>query len=312
MTELGQRLRQERENKGMSLEDLQKNTKIQKRYLIGIEEGNYDVMPGKFYVRAFIKQYCEAVGLNPDDIFDQYKTDIPTTQTDDIPQPLSRVRSRKEIPQNTKASKAADYLPTILVVAGVLVVGIIIWVIAQNIVSGRQEDQAANTEQTNNEVQQSEEQQASNEDQAAKEAAEKEAIEKEKAEKEKAAKEDEEKKDEEKEETKQAYKEVQKSGRNGTYELSGTDEFKLEVSSTQADTWLDVKNGKGNSFYNAMLKNGETKEFDFTKESEVRVNIGFSPGVQLKINGQDVSLPFDANQQVRQVVTIKYEQEKAQ
>ncbi|UZW67745.1 DUF4115 domain-containing protein [Priestia flexa] len=99
---------------------------------------------------------------------------------------------------------------------------------------------------------------------------------------------------------------------NGTYELSGTDEFKLEVSSTQADTWLDVKNGKGNSFYNAMLKNGETKEFDFTKESEVRVNIGFSPGVQLKINGQDVSLPFDANQQVRQVVTIKYEQEKAQ
>nr|WP_275433336.1 helix-turn-helix domain-containing protein [Priestia flexa] len=312
MTELGQRLRQERENKGMSLEDLQKNTKIQKRYLIGIEEGNYDVMPGKFYVRAFIKQYCEAVGLNPDDIFDQYKTDIPTTQTDDIPQPLSRVRSRKEIPQNTKASKAADYLPTILVVAGVLVVGIIIWVIAQNIVSGRQEDQAANTEQTNNEVQQSEEQQASNEDQAAKEAAEKEAIEKEKAEKEKAAKEDEEKKDEEKEETKQAYREVQKSGRNGTYELSGTDEFKLEVSSTQADTWLDVKNGKGNSFYNAMLKNGETKEFDFTKESEVRVNIGFSPGVQLKINGQDVSLPFDANQQVRQVVTIKYEQEKAQ
>ncbi|MBN8250016.1 helix-turn-helix domain-containing protein [Priestia flexa] len=307
MTELGQRLRQERENKGMSLEDLQKNTKIQKRYLIGIEEGNYDVMPGKFYVRAFIKQYCEAVGLNPDDIFDQYKTDIPTTQTDDIPQPLSRVRSRKEIPQNTKASKAADYLPTILVVAGVLVVGIIIWVIAQNIVSGRQEDQAANTEQTNNEVQQSEEQQASNEDQAAKEAAEKEATEKEKA-----AKEDEEKKDEEKEETKQAYKEVQKSGRNGTYELSGTDEFKLEVSSTQADTWLDVKNGKGNSFYNAMLKNGETKEFDFTKESEVRVNIGFSPGVQLKINGQDVSLPFDANQQVRQVVTIKYEQEKAQ
>lgn len=312
LTELGQRLRQERENKGMSLEDLQKNTKIQKRYLIGIEEGNYDVMPGKFYVRAFIKQYCEAVGLNPDDIFDQYKTDIPTTQTDDIPQPLSRVRSRKEIPQNTKASKAADYLPTILVVAGVLVVGIIIWVIAQNIVSGRQEDQAANTEQTNNEVQQSEEQQASNEDQAAKEAAEKEATEKEKAEKEKAAKEDEEKKDEEKEETKQAYKEVQKSGRNGTYELSGTDEFKLEVSSTQADTWLDVKNGKGNSFYNAMLKNGETKEFDFTKESEVRVNIGFSPGVQLKINGQDVSLPFDANQQVRQVVTIKYEQEKAQ
>ncbi|MER2141453.1 MAG: helix-turn-helix domain-containing protein, partial [Priestia megaterium] len=138
MTELGQRLRQERESKGLSLEDLQKLTKIQKRYLLGIEEGNYEVMPGKFYVRAFIKQYCEAIGLDTDAIFEEYKSDIPSTQTEDMPQQLSRVRSRKEIPQHTKGvSKAYDYLPTVLVVAGVVVVGIIIWVIAQNIVSDK-------------------------------------------------------------------------------------------------------------------------------------------------------------------------------
>lgn len=85
LTELGQRLRQERESKGLSLEDLQKLTKIQKRYLLGIEEGNYEVMPGKFYVRAFIKQYCEAIGLDTDAIFEEYKSDIPSTQTEDMP-----------------------------------------------------------------------------------------------------------------------------------------------------------------------------------------------------------------------------------
>ncbi|MGG0461021.1 helix-turn-helix domain-containing protein [Priestia aryabhattai] len=326
LTELGQRLRQERESKGLSLEDLQKLTKIQKRYLLGIEEGNYEVMPGKFYVRAFIKQYCEAIGLDTDAIFEEYKSDIPSTQTEDIPQQLSRVRSRKEIPQHTKGvSKAYDYLPTVLVVAGVVVVGIIIWVIAQNIVSDKNKEQA-NQEAPNSEVQQSNTQEETNEttakndnstsedDQSAadkkeqekeKEKAAKEKAAKEKAEKEKAAK-------EKKDSGKQEYKEVQKTGRSATYALSGTDAFNLEVTSTQADTWLDVKNGKGNAFFSSILKKGETKEFDLTKETEARVNIGYSPGVELKVNGKAVDLPFDSSKQVRQVVTIQYQPAEAQ
>ncbi|MBY0075227.1 helix-turn-helix domain-containing protein [Priestia aryabhattai] len=324
MTELGQRLRQERESKGLSLEDLQKLTKIQKRYLLGIEEGNYEVMPGKFYVRAFIKQYCEAIGLDTDAIFEEYKSDIPSTQTEDMPQQLSRVRSRKEIPQHTKGvSKAYDYLPTVLVVAGVVVVGIIIWVIAQNIVSDKNKEQA-NQEAPNSEVQQSNTQEETNETTAKNDnsksedeqsAADKKEQEKEKAEKEKAAKEKAEKEKAEKEKKdsgKQEYKEVQKTGRSATYALSGTDAFNLEVTSTQADTWLDVKNGKGNAFFSSILKKGETKEFDLTKETEARVNIGYSPGVELKVNGKEVDLPFDSSKQVRQVVTIQYQPAEAQ
>ena len=48
LTELGARLKEARLAKGYSLEDLQEITKIQKRYLIGIEEGNYSIMPGSF------------------------------------------------------------------------------------------------------------------------------------------------------------------------------------------------------------------------------------------------------------------------
>ncbi|MCY9021639.1 DUF4115 domain-containing protein [Priestia megaterium] len=324
LTDLGQRLRQERESKGLSLEDLQKLTKIQKRYLLGIEEGNYEVMPGKFYVRAFIKQYCEAIGLDTDAIFEEYKSDIPSTQTEDMPQQLSRVRSRKEIPQHTKGvSKAYDYLPTVLVVAGVVVVGIIIWVIAQNIVSDKNKEQA-NQEAPNSEVQQSNTQEETNETTAKNDnsksedeqsAADKKEQEKEKAAKEKAAKEKAKKEKAEKEKKdsgKQEYKEVQKTGRSATYALSGTDAFNLEVTSTQADTWLDVKNGKGNAFFSSILKKGETKEFDLTKETEARVNIGYSPGVELKVNGKAVDLPFDSSKQVRQVVTIQYQPAEAQ
>ena len=79
MTELGARLKEARLQKGYSLDDLQEITKIQKRYLVGIEEGNYSSMPGTFYVRAFIKQYAEAVGLDADEILQQYQKEIPVS-----------------------------------------------------------------------------------------------------------------------------------------------------------------------------------------------------------------------------------------
>ena len=83
LTELGARLKEARLARGYSLEDLQNITKIQKRYLIGIEEGNYAIMPGSFYVRAFIKQYAEAVGLDADEVLTEYRKDIPEVQKEE-------------------------------------------------------------------------------------------------------------------------------------------------------------------------------------------------------------------------------------
>ena len=64
--EVGERLKEARQAKGYTLDDLQQITKIQKRYLVAIEEGNLNVLPGNFYARAFIKQYADTVGLNGD------------------------------------------------------------------------------------------------------------------------------------------------------------------------------------------------------------------------------------------------------
>src|SRR3954454_4463760 len=97
MTELGTILKEARIAKNLSLDDLQSITKIQKRYLIGIEEGNYSGMPGNFYARAFIKQYAEALQLNPDEIFETYKSEIPISHNEEITDQLSRVKSRKSL-----------------------------------------------------------------------------------------------------------------------------------------------------------------------------------------------------------------------
>lgn len=65
-TTVGQRLRQARLDKNISLDELQQITKIQKRYLEAIEEDFYEEMPGTFYVRAFVRQYAAAVGEDGD------------------------------------------------------------------------------------------------------------------------------------------------------------------------------------------------------------------------------------------------------
>ncbi|WP_182917121.1 helix-turn-helix domain-containing protein [Bacillus sp. PK3_68] len=126
MTELGNRLREAREAKGLSLADVQEMTKIQKRYLKGIEEGNYELMPGKFYVRAFIKQYAEAVGLDHEQLFEEYKNEIPSSYEDEIPQRATKVEKvRTTAP--AEPSKLLEYLPRILVTAFVVGALFLVW-----------------------------------------------------------------------------------------------------------------------------------------------------------------------------------------
>jgi len=97
MSDLGAILRKAREQRGYSLDDLQEMTKIRKRYLEAIEEGNYKVLPGNFYVRAFVKNYAEAVGLDADEVLQLYRKEIPA----------SAVQERTAEPQILKPRRAS-------------------------------------------------------------------------------------------------------------------------------------------------------------------------------------------------------------
>ena len=51
--EVGKKLHDARVAKGYTLDDLQQATKIQKRYLIAIEDEKFDELPGDFYAVSY-------------------------------------------------------------------------------------------------------------------------------------------------------------------------------------------------------------------------------------------------------------------
>jgi len=122
MDEIGQKLRNARIKKGYTIDDLQQITKIQKRYLIAIEEGQFDHLPGDFYVRAFIKQYSDAVGISSDDLLEEYKAEIPNSQpTQEQAPEETKTRTIKE-ESNSFFSNLGNFIPQIVVGIVVLVI----------------------------------------------------------------------------------------------------------------------------------------------------------------------------------------------
>lgn len=125
MSDLGQLLKKARLDKGMSLEQLEEITKIRKRYLEAIEEGDYKILPGSFYVRAFIKSYAEAVGMDPNEVLGLYRSVIPTPTVETTVEPIRR---KKHHTRNT--DKISKWASTIVMISFVmLVLGLIYYFI---------------------------------------------------------------------------------------------------------------------------------------------------------------------------------------
>ncbi|MCK5327071.1 MAG: DUF4115 domain-containing protein [Candidatus Latescibacteria bacterium] len=67
METIQEELKRRREERGLSLKDLSKETNINVRYLKAIEEGNFDVLP-RAYIRMFLKAYGLGVGMDADSV----------------------------------------------------------------------------------------------------------------------------------------------------------------------------------------------------------------------------------------------------
>jgi cytoskeletal protein RodZ len=294
VTELGQKLKEAREAKGLSIDQLHEITKIQKRHLVAIEEGNYDVLPGAFYARAFIKQYADAVGLNGEELLVEHQSTIPQSEKREVPQ-VSTGQKTQETMQKSSSWPIADHMPKILVALLVIAVGVVIWFVFQAL-TGKDDEKVPSAQSEKIEVQKAKDSPLDTK---------KDEVKAEEPKKEEPKKEEPKKEEQPAQPTgQQEVKVVGTTGKVSTLEIHNNKTLELELSGKGA-SYVDVKDDAGNVILNATVQEGQIEKRDVSTLKEVRLNIGNATNVEVKLNGQVVAYPLDPEKELHQRLVIK-------
>ena len=111
--QLSQTLRERRELLNLSLEKLSQKTGIPTKYLRRIEEGEWERLPSRVYVRGFLRKYAEKVGINPDEVVKKYEA--LKIERGEKPPPKAKIPS---VTLSPRTARVGAYVIVFLVVVG--------------------------------------------------------------------------------------------------------------------------------------------------------------------------------------------------
>jgi len=72
MPSVGEYLRELREARAMSVEEVSRATRVPVSSVERIENDRFDELPGEVFVRGFLKSYARALGVPPEDVLARY------------------------------------------------------------------------------------------------------------------------------------------------------------------------------------------------------------------------------------------------
>ncbi len=73
LEQISQKIKSARENQGLTIGQIYDRTKIPPNHLTAIEEAHYDDLPEPIYVAGFIKRYADCLGLNGQNLAEEYR-----------------------------------------------------------------------------------------------------------------------------------------------------------------------------------------------------------------------------------------------
>lgn len=97
MESIGEQLRSAREAKGITFEQIYRDTNIPKKYLEALEAEDFAQFPGETYLLGFMRSYGDYLGLDAQDLISQYKSikiqeqPVPMEQLLRDPKPSNRL-----------------------------------------------------------------------------------------------------------------------------------------------------------------------------------------------------------------------------
>jgi cytoskeleton protein RodZ len=91
MESIGERLKAARESRGVTHDQIARETNIAKRYLVALEEEDFESFPGDTYLLGFLRNYAEYLGLRGDELASAYRN----MRIQEQPVPVEELISRR-------------------------------------------------------------------------------------------------------------------------------------------------------------------------------------------------------------------------
>ncbi|MDQ6788540.1 MAG: helix-turn-helix domain-containing protein [Acidobacteriota bacterium] len=121
-TTLGEKLRQAREARGISISEVAEQTRISGLYLQSIENDDYRTLPGGIFNKGFVKSYARYVGIDEQEALQDY-TNLIGTQN--LPVEEETKTYRPQVLTNDNSSSTAKTIIFAAVIIGLGTFGIL-------------------------------------------------------------------------------------------------------------------------------------------------------------------------------------------
>lgn len=125
---IGELLREAREAKGYTIREVSEEIHIMSRYIDALEREDYSIFPAETYITGFLTRYAEFLGLNSDQVMQQYRgvkieySETPLKELTEVTRPgiLSGLMSNVSVDQGLVRKVGLG----VAAVAGVVVLGV--------------------------------------------------------------------------------------------------------------------------------------------------------------------------------------------
>lgn len=139
MKEIGQKLKSAREDIGVSIEEVAEDLKIRPSQIENIESGNKEAFEDIFYLKYFIRDYAKYLGLNKDDLVDEFNEYLFDYTSKLSLEDIKKAKKEKKITKTVKSPYTIDVrkkisiIPILVyIIVVMLVVSIVYFLVTLN------------------------------------------------------------------------------------------------------------------------------------------------------------------------------------
>ena len=139
MKDIGLKLKEKREENGVSVDEAAEDLKMRPSQISGIEEGKTEDFKDVFYLKYFIRDYSKYLGLDGEklvDEFNEFLFDFTSKIPSEVIEEAKQKREKEKKEFSSPYTKKEGHNKTYIICIGVCVLVLLVFIITYFVVSG--------------------------------------------------------------------------------------------------------------------------------------------------------------------------------